>query len=347
MHPIILGNRESITGIPRKEEGFENHQDENLLPCWKCSLWRPWTYFGSNSYVEEVKTRGFGHFKCCTLCEHSMCVKIIKLKTNEIHPVIPEPEKKIMEPKFNKYEVYRKKGETIKDFVGSASTYAEINKMTGISVGTIKSVIEGRSKRFCKYWEIKKNDPYNYLKPEVKPEMKPEVGKNKKWKVSIRDNENEEFRSLGVFNKQEDIWNNSEFREIVPSNFNSTICGRIIRGETKCYANRVKIELYVDTKIGGAEDSSWNQLTSDEKGKLQQWISDTLEKNKYINRKCHSYALKHCFEGSYGGFHISNDTFKEAMISLGYEWEALPNNPNWFFNITQTSIEKAMRTWKP
>lgn len=80
---IVIGNDESIRGIPCSEEGWEQYQEENLFPCWKCKSWLPWFHYqdsrcDKNSYDNEVDRRNHGHFSCCTLCQDTLCVKLIK-----------------------------------------------------------------------------------------------------------------------------------------------------------------------------------------------------------------------------------------------------------------------------
>lgn len=65
----------------------------------------------------------------------------------------------------------------------------------------------------------------------------------------------------------------------------------------------------------------FNKLSPQEKETLLKWISEYLEpcrtKGYYCNRN--SYRLKHNFEFSSVGFHITNGQFKGAMLASGFE----------------------------
>lgn len=66
------------------------------------------------------------------------------------------------------------------------------------------------------------------------------------------------------------------------------------------------------------------------------------EKVKSTHRNNTSYGLKHGFEGSQGGFYITNGQFKGAMLIAGFT----PSNTsklNWHFNISKRSVKQIFK----
>lgn len=77
----------------------------------------------------------------------------------------------------------------------------------------------------------------------------------------------------------------------------------------------------------------FNALGGQEKEIILNWISKNIEPfrtEKTYNLKRNSYRLKHNFEFSEGGFHVTNGQFKGAMLASGF----IPKDydeTNWVF----------------
>lgn len=88
---------------------------------------------------------------------------------------------------------------------------------------------------------------------------------------------------------------------------------------------------------------SFIKLSKDEQETLLEWCK-SIEKRKSINKERTSYSLKHIFENSKNGFYIDNDTFKEAMLKLGFNYEdADLKGVNWYFNYSEKSLKEIIK----
>lgn len=87
--------------------------------------------------------------------------------------------------------------------------------------------------------------------------------------------------------------------------------------------------------------TQFDLLETKNKERLLNWCRKHLEPIKTINRKYSSYGLKHLFENSDEGIsYITNGAFKGAMEVLGFKHT---QGVNWYFNISQKSINKLRR----
>ncbi len=84
--------------------------------------------------------------------------------------------------------------------------------------------------------------------------------------------------------------------------------------------------------------NEFDKLSLPEKQILIDWCSN-LNQIKSINTKYSSYSLKHIFERSKNGFYITNGAFKGAMLKCGFNYKSITDSPNWYFNVSQKSIE--------
>ena len=85
------------------------------------------------------------------------------------------------------------------------------------------------------------------------------------------------------------------------------------------------------------------KLSKDEQESLLKWCK-SIEKRKSINKERTSYSLKHIFENSKNGFYIDNDTFKEAMFKVGFNFEdADAKGVNWYFNYSEKSLKEIIK----
>lgn len=91
-------------------------------------------------------------------------------------------------------------------------------------------------------------------------------------------------------------------------------------------------------------ESSFIKLSKDEQETLLGWCK-SIEKRKSINKERTSYSLKHIFENSKNGFYIDNDTFKEAMLKVGFNYEDADwKGVNWYFNYSEKSLKEIIKS---
>lgn len=75
-----------------------------------------------------------------------------------------------------------------------------------------------------------------------------------------------------------------------------------------------------------------DDLLPDQRRELLEWIGEIISPSKYKNTRHSSYSLKHRFEKSDKGFYLTNNQFKDAMLTAGYspvDQDAL----NWEYKI--------------
>ena len=93
----------------------------------------------------------------------------------------------------------------------------------------------------------------------------------------------------------------------------------------------MKAKRYITT------NEEYNKLSEEEKRALKNWIKKNFipTERTYLDGWT-SYGLKHVFEESFGGFYVTNDQFKWAMLECGFK----PKDPsalNWKFKISKRS----------
>lgn len=84
-------------------------------------------------------------------------------------------------------------------------------------------------------------------------------------------------------------------------------------------------------------------LSKNEQQILLEWCK-SISKRKSINREKTSYSLKRIFENSKNGFYIDNDTFKEAMLKAGFNYEDADwKGVIWYFNYSEKSLKEIIK----
>lgn len=76
----------------------------------------------------------------------------------------------------------------------------------------------------------------------------------------------------------------------------------------------------------------YEQLSSEEKGVLAEWISQHLTPRKTANYRHSSYGLKHHFQRN-TGLYVNNGAFKGAMLEAGYQ-AVNKRKQNWQYRIS-------------
>lgn len=80
-------------------------------------------------------------------------------------------------------------------------------------------------------------------------------------------------------------------------------------------------------------------LTPKQRGIIQDWIKREVEPYKIKTfRGVSSYALKHVFEESEGGFYITNGQFKGSLDAAGYEPKDR-NVKNWEYALSWKALK--------
>ena len=90
----------------------------------------------------------------------------------------------------------------------------------------------------------------------------------------------------------------------------------------------------VEYWAGQVDRSRFTDLSQEEQQICLAWIKREFEPAKRVMRDSSSYGLKHLIQNdpSTGHIYMSNNQFKDLMLSVGYE----PDNPNalnWYFKI--------------
>lgn len=83
---------------------------------------------------------------------------------------------------------------------------------------------------------------------------------------------------------------------------------------------------------GHSDYELMTDLTREQQKVLLEWIDDNISLSKYKNKRHSSYSLKHRFEHSEHGFYLTNNQFKDAMMTAGYD-PVDPSELNWFYKI--------------
>lgn len=94
----------------------------------------------------------------------------------------------------------------------------------------------------------------------------------------------------------------------------------------------------MDYCYGGVE---WLTLSNERQESLKDWISRNLKRTTRKNDRVTSYGLKHIAERRLR-FYISNADMKKAMAECGFSCYGT-GNQNWFFNVSQRSINEVSR----
>ena len=76
--------------------------------------------------------------------------------------------------------------------------------------------------------------------------------------------------------------------------------------------------------------------TSEDIDYLLNWIRENIRPRKTPNKMHTSYGLKHIFEESERGFYVTNNQFKDAMLTAGFA-PVDPNRKNWWYCISEKS----------
>lgn len=84
------------------------------------------------------------------------------------------------------------------------------------------------------------------------------------------------------------------------------------------------------------DEETIKDLTLDEATTLVAWIQENFVPRKTANRWHTSYGLKHIFENSDGGFYVTNNQFKDAMLQAGFK-PVEENMLNWYYRISERS----------